>query len=124
MVVPEDRIRPAEEEDNRHAVEVVVVPVAIEEGHLEEGPIHPAAVADLLVEDPNLPAVVVEDPILLVEAADLLEGGPNYRAAVEAAEDPNCPVAEGIAGHNRGSVVDSHLRTEVAEGVHRMTCLA
>lgn len=123
MVAPEDHIRPVGE-DNRRAVEVV--PVAIGEEHLEEAPIRLVAVADHRVEDPILRAVVVdhlaEDPILLVAAEGLLEEGPSYRA-VEGVEDPNCPVAEGTAGRNHpGFVADSHLRKEVAEGGHRMTC--
>lgn len=120
MVVPEDHIRPAGEEDIHLAVEVVLA--AIEEERLEAGPILPAEAADRLVGDPILPAVVVEDhPILLVEAAGLLEG-PNY-LAVEGVEDPNCLVAEGAAGRSQGFVADNHLRTGV-EGDRRMTCLA
>lgn len=119
MVVPEDHIRPAGEEDSHHAVEVVLA--ATEEERLEAGPILPAEAADRLVGDPILPAAVVEDPILLVEAADLLEG-PSY-LAVEGVEDPNCPVAGGAAGRSQGFVADNHLRTGV-EGDRRTTCLA
>jgi hypothetical protein len=113
MVVLGGQIRPGEEgshlaeeeEGPIHLAAEEVVPVAIEEAHLEADPILPAVVEDLHA----------ADPILLVEAADLLGEDPN-RPAVEGEGDPNCPVAEGIADRN-------HLRT-AAEEDHRMTCLA
>lgn len=120
MVVLEAHIRPGEEGSR------------LAEG--EEGPIHLAAEEEVPVAieaadpeaDPILPAVVEDlqagDPILLVEAADLLVEDPSCRV-VEGVGDPNCPVAEGIAGRNQGFVADNHLRAAVEED-HRMTCLA